>query len=315
MSLLSLIFALLLEQLQPLASRKGLYAWLKGYVDYFYRNFDGGNRKHGQIAWVVAVLLPFTGTVAIYWLLMAQHPVLAWAFCVLVLYLTMGFRQFSHHFTRIQKALQANDLEQARRLLSEWRKESCSALSTEEVVRLTLEDALLASHRKVFGVVVWFVIFMFLGLGPSGAILYRMSGFLYARWREMDWEEQGHFSRFATQAYQLVEWLPSRMTAASFAIAGNFEDAVYCWRSQARDWPDPVAGIILASGAGAMGVRLGMPVEHLDMVVDRPEIGTGDAADADFMQTAVGLVWRALIFWLLVLLLLTLASMTRWVGM
>lgn len=314
MSLLSLIFALLLEQLRPLSSRKIIYDWLKAYVDYFHRNFDGGDLRHGKIAWIIALLLPFAATVGLYWVLAAEHPVFAFAFCVLTLYLTMGFRQFSHFFTDIHKALQENDLNRARQLLTEWRKESCNELSREEVVRLALEEALLATHRKVFGVVVWFVIFMFLGLGPSGAILYRMSVFLKARWRELDQSEQGQFSRFALQIYRWVEWLPVRMTAFSFAIAGNFEDAIYCWRTQSQYWPDPVAGIVLASGAGAMGVRLGGPVEHLDLVTDRPEMGVCDEADVDFMQTAVGLVWRALIFWLIILLLLTLASMTRWVG-
>jgi cobalamin biosynthesis protein CobD/CbiB len=38
-------------------------------------------------------------------------------------------------------------------------------------------------------------------------------------------------------------------------------------------------------------------------------MGTGDAADVDFMQSAVGLVWRALVLWLLLLLLLGLASL------
>lgn len=315
MSLLSLIFALLLEQLQPLSSRKNLYAWLKSYVDFFYRNLNGGQRKHEQIAWIIAVLLPFAGSVALYWMLAAQHAVFAWAFSVLVLYLTMGFRQFSHYFTNIQKALRENDLNRARNLLSEWRKEPCNELGTEEVVRLTLEEALLATHRKVFGVMVWFVIFMMLGLGPGGAILYRMSGFLNARWHELDRLEKGQFSRFAAQLYHWIEWLPVRMTAFSFAIAGNFEDAIYCWRTQADTWPDPEGGIVLASGAGAMGVRLGMPVEHQEPVAGRPELGTGDEADVDFMQSAIGLVWRALVFWLVILLLLTLASMTRWVGM
>ena len=57
-----------------------------------------------------------------------------------------------------------------------------------------------------------------------------------------------------------------------------------------------------------------MPVAQFDMSVERPELGTGDAADVDFMQSAVGLVWRALVFWLIMLLLLSLASMASWAG-
>ena len=314
MSLLSLIFALLLEQLRPLSSRKYLHAWLSRYVDFFQRNFNAGESKHGQIAWILAVALPLLAAALLYWLLAQQHPVFAWAFCVLVLYLTMGFRQFSHYFTDIHKALRNNDLPQARSLLSTWRGVPCDELSSEEVIRVTIEEALLSTHRNVFAVVVWFVIFMLLGLGPGGAILYRLARFLNTHWGQKDNAELGDFGKFAAQLYHWIEWLPVRLTATTFAIVGNFEDAIYCWRNQAASWPDAEAGIVLASGAGALGVRLGMPVAQFDMAVERPELGTGDAADVDFMQSAVGLVWRALVFWLIMLLLLSLASMASWAG-
>lgn len=312
MSLLSLVFALLIEQLRPLSSRKYLNAWLRSYADFFQRNFNAGQIKHGQIAWGLAIALPLFITLAVYWFLAAQHSIFAWAFCVLVLYLTMGFRQFSHYYTDIHKALRNKNLQQARVLLSAWRNEPCDELGTEAVVRLTIEEALLATHRNVFAVVVWFVIFMLLGLGPIGAILYRLARFLNTHWGLAGEPELVNFGCFSVRIYQWLEWLPVRMTAATFAIVGNFEDAVYCWRTQAASWPDAVDGIILSSGAGALGVRLGMPVAQFEMTAERPELGVGDVADVDFMQSAIGLVWRALIFWLILLLLLTLASMASW---
>ncbi len=314
MSLLSLVFALLIEQLRPLSSRKYLYSWLSGYVDFFQHSFNAGESKNGKVAWVLAVALPLLGSVALYWYLDEQHPVFAWAFCVLVLYLTMGFRQFSHYFTDIHKALRNNDLAEARRLLSIWRGHDCNDLNMEELVRLTIEEALLATHRNVFAVVVWFVIFMQLGLGPSGAIIYRLARFLNSRWGSSTDAELGNFGKFSSRLYQTLEWLPMRMTAVTFAIVGNFEDAIYCWRTQAASWPDPEGGIILSSGAGALGVRLGMPVAQDSLRTERPELGTGDAADVDFMQSAVGLVWRAMVFWLIMLLLLSIASLASWVG-
>jgi cobalamin biosynthesis protein CobD/CbiB len=86
---------------------------------------------------------------------------------------------------------------------------------------------------------------------------------------------------------------------------------VYCWRTQAQNWPDPEAGSVLASGAGAVGVRLGLPISQGGLPLDRPELGIGDEADVDFMHSAVGLVWRALVFWIVLLLLLGLATLVR----
>lgn len=309
MSLLSLIAALLLEQLHPLASRKQLFAWLNGYVHFFQHHFNAGEHKHGKIAWLIAVLVPLFGSAALYWLLFRINPMFAWAFSVLVLYLTMGFRQFSHYFTDIHQALRDDDLEKARSLLSTWRGVPCHELNAEEVARVTIEEALLSSHHHVFGVVAWFVITMLLGLGPAGAVLYRLALFLNSRWGQQDDAEFGQFGIFARQAYHWMEWLPLRLTAITFAIVGDFEDTVYCWRTQAQSWPDPEAGIVLASGAGALGVRLGLPIPQGGLPLDRPELGIGDEADADFMQSTVGLVWRALVFWMILLLLLGLATL------
>lgn len=315
MSLFALIAALLLEQLQPLSSRKRLYGWLFGYTSFFQHNFNTGEHRHGKFAWLLAALPLLSGVMALSWLLYYLHPVFAWAFNVLVLYLTMGFRQFSHYFTDIHRALRDGELDEARRLLSAWRGTPAHELNTEEVARLAIEEALLASQRNVFGVIVWFVLFSVLGLGgASGAVLYRLGQFLRKRWVDESKpkpEDFGSdkFGKFAQQASYALEWLPIRMAAATFAIVGNFEDAVYCWRTQASGWPDSETGILLASGAGALGVRLGMTIPQDGLPLDRPELGIGDDADTDLMQSTIGLVWRSVVFWLSLLLLLTLASL------
>lgn len=308
MSLFALIAALLLEQFHPLASRKYMSAWLQRYVDFFQKNFNAGEHKHGKIAWLLAVLPVIVILVGVSALLQHLHPLLAWAFNVLVLYLTMGFRQFSHYFTDIHHALRAEKLDEARRVLSLWRKAPAHELNAEEVARVAIEEALLASQRKVFGVIVWFVLFSVLGLGgAAGALLYRMGQFLHAHWG--DEAVFGEFTGFARQAFYVLEWLPVRLTAITFAIVGNFEDTLYCWRNQAAAWDDREAGILLASGAGSLGVRLGMIIPQDGLPVDRPELGIGDDADSDFMQSAIGLVWRSVVFWLILLMLLSLANL------
>lgn len=312
MSLFALIAVLLLEQLHPLSSQKYLQGRLSGYVLFFKHHFNAGQRRHGKIAWLVAVLPLLFVVMALFWLLYYMHPALAWAFNALVLYLTMGFRRFSHYFTDIHNALREGRLEEARYLLSSWRGIQSHELNAEEVARVTIEEALIASHRNVFGVIAWFVFFSTLGLcGAAGALLYRIGQFINIRWNEEEQAEPGEFGNFARHAFYVLEWLPVRMTAATFAVVGNFEDTVYCWRTQAGGWPDKEAGILLASGAGSLGVRLGLPIPQGGMLLDRPELGVGDDADADFMRSTVGLVWRSVVFWLILLLLMTLAS---WLG-
>ena len=338
MSLFALITALLLEQLHPLSSRKYLFGWLSSYVKFFQHHFNAGQQRHGRIAWLLAVVPLLAGAVGLYQLLFRGHPVFAWAFNVLVLYLTMGFRQFSHYFTGIHQALRDGRLDEARRLLSVWRDIPSHELNAEEVARVTIEQALIASHRNVFGVIVWFVLFSAAGLGgAAGALLYRLGQFLDKHWASRDEAEpddlssggwgrdeyedhlSGHpFGGFARLAFYYLDWLPVRLVAMTFAIVGNFEDTIYCWRTQAAIWPEVEVhlpgrpneeGILLASGAGALGVRLGMPIPQGGLPLDRPELGIGDDADVDFMQSTIGLVWRSVVFWLILLLRRTLASL------
>ncbi len=307
MTVLSLIVVLLLEQARPLAERRVVAAPLAQYAHFFEGHFNDGQARHGTIAWLLAVLPATAACAAVYFVLMTVSPLLGFLWNVAILYLTLGFRQFSHYYTDIHLALRMGEMERARSLLGEWRGRSADGLHAGEIARLAMEQALLASHRHVFAVVVWFVLLP----GPAGALLYRLADFLWRRWGARHDAEFGAFGRFAGQAFAAIDWLPVRITAAAFAIVGDFEDAVYCWRTQAARWPDKAAGILLASGAGALGVRLGQPIVESGEVSERPELGLGEEADADFMQSGIGLVWRTLV---LCLLLLTLLGIASWAG-
>ena len=299
MNVLAVVAALLLEQWRPVGDRRGYAAALAAWADWLERSFNAGESRHGLIAWLVAVVPVLVAASALYYALLWASPLLALAFNVLALYLTLGFRQFSHYFTDLQLAIRAGDIDRARELIGAWRGEAAQHRSREEVIRLAVEEALVASHRHVFGVLFWFVLLP----GPSGALLYRLAITLRRRWRGLD-----AFGAFAERAGRALEWPAVRLTAVSFAVVGDFEDAIYCWRTQAQAWPDPEAGVVLAAGAGALGVRLGMPLSAIEGVEVRPELGVGEAAEVPFLDGVVGLVWRAVVVWVFALLVLAIAS-------
>ncbi|MBP5986299.1 MAG: CobD/CbiB family protein [Azonexus sp.] len=305
MSLLSLIAVFLIEQLKPLDYRRLIAEPLGAWADFIESRFNAGAYRHGVLAWCLAVLLPVLLVAIAYGLLYSLNPVFGLLLNVGVLYLTMGFRQFSHHYTEIQLALNLGDLERARQLLGEWQGRSTYGLNSEDIARLSIEGALGASHRHVLAVLLWFILLP----GPCGALLYRLSLIVRDRWQAVDVALHNDFSAFSRQVFGMIDWLPLRATASAFAIVGDFEDAAYCWRTQPAQWPDRDMGVVLAAGAGALGVQLGRPVVEGAEVSDRAELGLGDPADVEFMQSAVGLVWRATVLWMLLLFLLGLASL------
>ena len=305
MSLLSLIAVFLIEQLQPLNYRRVVEGPLQAWADFIESRFDAGEYGQGVIAWCLAVLIPAILIALAYGFLYSLSPLLAWLLNVGVLYLTMGFRQFSHHYSGIQLALQLGDLPRARELLSQWLERPAEGMGSQEIARQSILAAMAASHRHVFGVILCFVLLP----GPSGAVFYRLAEIVQARWKRENTAMESNFSTFSRQVFGIIDWLPLRATASAFAIVGDFEDAVYCWRTQAGQSGARDLGIVLASGAGALGVQLGTPVAEGVEVASGVELGIGDPADAEFMQSAVGLVWRATVLWMLLLFLLGLASL------
>jgi cobalamin biosynthesis protein CobD/CbiB len=303
MGLVSLILALLLEQGRPLPP-----AWvarpLEAWADFVEEHFNAGEYRHGVIGWCVIVLPLAVAGWALYAAAYALHPLLALAVNVAVLCLCLGFREGAQCFAAIQGALKAQQIDRARAVLSQWRGQSYPDLAPSEVARLAIETALAGSHRHVFGVMLWFLVLP----GPAGALAYRAAAFLAQHWNEKR-AGLGAFGRFAADAFAAMDWLPVRVTALAFAVVGDFEDAVYCWRTQAARWLDPLLGIVLASGAGAMGVRLGMPIPSEGAVAERPEIGLGEDADAAFLDSTLGLIWRALVLWLGMLAVIGIARM------
>lgn len=302
MNFLSLLAALILEQVRPLRQENPLYAAFERYAAMLERQLNAGQFYHGVIAWLLAVVPIVAVTVLVYHALYAMSPILAWGWNIAVLYLTMGFRQFSHYFREILHALRNGDIVTAREYLARWRNEPADELTPTEVARVSIELALTGAHRHVFGPIAAFVV-----LGPAGAVVYRLSAILAASWGRREDPEAVEFGIFARRFHFWYDWIPARIAAASFAVVGNFEDAVYCWRTQAPSWSAPTQGILLASGGGALGVKLGDALHQDGGVQFRPELGLGDEADVDYMQSTVGLIWRALVLWMFLVFVVTVA--------
>ncbi|MBC7699752.1 CobD/CbiB family protein [Aquabacterium sp.] len=329
MSFFAVLFALLIEQLKPLSTRNPIHHSLTRWVLWTGRNFDAGAPSHSKVVWAITVLGPAVALGLVYVLLNRYSTVLALVWDVAVLYTTLGFRQFSHHFTAIRDALDNGREDRARELLAEWRHVDASELPRAELLRHVIEHSLLAAHRHVFGVFFWFVALSTLGLGPMGAVLYRMAEFT-SRY----WAYKSHITGAPTHdglmnlSQKLFSWLdhvPARLTAFGFAVVGNFEEAVEAWRRHARLWISGNEGTILAAASGAVGVRLGgkaPPAASEALDVSRT-LSSGDDPDATasagstpgvppqmaHLRSVVALIWRSVVLWMLLLALLSLANL------
>ena len=334
MSFFAILCALLIEQVRPLAYPNSVYGAVLAWTRWTSRNFDAGKPHHGWVAWSLAVAVPTLVALGIHWLLVFTLGLpFAVIWSIAVLYATLGFRQFSHHFTGIRDALEEGDEPLARSLLAHWRHVDAAGLPRSEIVRHVIEHSVIAAHRHVFGVLAWFSILAALGLGPAGAVFYRMSEFVSRYWTHKDGAPVQPSSRWvqhaARRAWTVTDWLPARITAIGFAVVGSFEDAIDCWRNDARRFPNGNDGVILAATSGAINVRLGggMLAPVIVSSGDTMPRGLGDEMPAVYgvrtdsgstpgrepdlthLRSVVGLVWRSVVMWMVLLALLTLARL------
>jgi adenosylcobinamide-phosphate synthase len=328
MSFFAILFALLIEQVRPMGAHNPIHSGLRVWARWVSGNFDAGRPQHGWTCWVLAVVAPALVVLAVHWLLVyfiGWPAATVWG--VLVLYITLGFRQFSHHFTDIRDALEAGDEVKARQLLAQWQRVDASELPRSEIVRHVIEYSVLAAHRHVFGVLAWFSILAAFGFGPAGAVLYRMAEFVARYWRYRNPLQAQPASEAlqsaAAQAWTAVDWLPARMTAVAFAVVGSFEEAIDCWRNYAERFPNDNDGVVLAATSGAVNVRLGgealkpavAPGAAAGFESAEPETladtasTPGREAETAHLRSIVGLVWRSVVLWMVLLALLTLARL------
>jgi len=316
MSFISVLFALLLEQARPLSRGNPIHAGMRAWVRWCTRNLDAGKPLHGWLAWGLAVIVPSILSLVVYWVLalFAGLP-LAVLWSALVLYASLGFRQFSSHFTQIRDALAADDEPLARTLLAQWQQMDVKSWSRSDMIGRVIEFSVLASHRHVFGVLTWFSVLAAFGLGPTGAVLYRLAEFVVRYWQHQS--EAHHqpvsvaLQHNAQNAWTILDWLPARITALGFAVVGNFEEAIEGWRRYAEQPGAQNDGLLLAATAGALNIHLIAPgVGNQVPMPDRQERrAQRPVPELAHLAIVVGLVWRAVVMWIVLLALLTLARL------
>lgn len=327
MSFFAVLLALLLEQSKPFPGGHRVHDAVAGWFGVVTRNFDAGRPHHAAVVWLGAVAVPTIVALGVHLLIGRLGFFAVLAFDILVLYVALGFRQFSHYFTAIRDALERGDDDGARRHLAQWQHVDTADLPRAELLRQVIGHALLAAHRHVFGVFFWFALLSAIGLGPVGAVFYRLAEFAPRYWQRTSREPGSAVNprllEWSRRWFSWIDHVPARLTAAGFAIVGNFEEAVASWRRDAALWPQTNDGVLLAAASGAVGVHLAPApmartlavTPYVDGIApdEAPGVAGGAATGTASLQTAhlqsmVGLVWRSVVLWMLLLALLTLAN-------
>jgi adenosylcobinamide-phosphate synthase len=263
------------------------------------RHLNGGAWRiaRGAAAWTLAVL-PLTLLGA--WLC-AQDGVAGLAPHALLLYQCLGLRSLRDHALPIHDALAQGDLPRARWLTARIVSRDTANAGEADLAKAGAESLLENGNDAVFGTLFWFLVG-----GGAGALLFRLANTLDAMWGYRT-ARFNLFGRVAARVDDVLNYVPARLTALSYALlapdAGCVR-ALRCWRAQAPAWSSPNAGPVMASGAGALGISLGGAASYEGEVELRPALGSGPAAAAGDILRAWNLVFRAALLWAAIVLVL-----------
>ncbi len=233
----------------------GFYRWV-GMVERHVRAY-GGHWWSGPAIWLAAV-----GPFAFAALGLALFANLALLVGVLLLYLALGATGITEQAMTVADAVDRGDhpraVEAARWMIGDEPEEG--ALLAQSVRGVLGHGA-----TAVFGPLFWYLL-----AGPAGVVVYRLSvgakSATESRYRFID----------GTTA--LLDWLPARLGAVTYALVG---DAAGAWRNWKRSRRQP----LVSAGSGAIGTPLGKTTAGL-------------APTTRDLRRAVQLLQHALWFWL-----------------
>ena len=304
MILITLLAALIAQYAYPPQGRQVLPELYGRLCLSTAKRLNAGDRNSGVLAYLAlaaVVLVPLAVVAA---LAASIHAVVLAVLDVAILYGSLRFLQTTAHLDAIERGLREGDGASASRRLAQWLGEAPASDDPGATARLAAEHGLREAHHGTFAILFWFLVLP----GPLGAVIYPLTQRAARMWDLGVDPDEREFGWFAGRAFAVLDWIPQRVSAFVFAIVGNFEDALYCWRSQAAQWLRPEEGIVLASGAGALGVRLGEPIARGESLVDRPTLGTGEVAGEEALSSLAGMLWRSLVLWLVAFLLVAALS-------
>lgn len=241
---------------------------------------------------VLSAVGPWVLLVTMATVLAAVHHWIA----VVALYFALGHQSLRQHALRVHRALETGNLGEARNQVGRMVSRDTAKMDTRSVAAAAVESVLENGNDAVFGAIFWFLV-----AGAPGVLLFRLSNTLDAMWGYRT-PRYLYFGWAAARLDDVLNFVPARLTALTYALIGSTGSALRCWRLQAGAWESPNAGPVMAAGAGALGLGLGGGAYYHGQWEERPPLGVGAPPDAGSIRAALQLVRSGVALWLLLII-------------
>jgi AmpE protein len=305
MTLIALLIGLIIERLATQIFHWRRMRWLDRIID---KGFSLSARVANWpalipvVLLIIALVLPVAAvTVALVDRLFGfPHLILA----VVVLFFSLGPNDIGEDVNDYCSALEDGDderIDQTARTLVE----NVVPDDPLERIRCVEEAVCIQANNRLFAVIFWFVL---LGpLGPLGAWAYRVTDLVRRRAVFQAGREESDATQIpplrdaAVSLHGWLAWIPARLTAIGYAVAGHFDAALAAWRAGSGE----PAGTT-SENSERLLARVGVAALALEAGEDEDLTARGVRGATAAKQ----LVFRLLIIWAVIIAAMTLYGWT-----
>lgn len=298
MNLIALLIGLVIERLATQLFHWRRMRWLDRIIDTGFRQAGKLARWPAVIPIIVLAILFVLPVFIVIWLLgetLAGFTYLLLA--IVVLFFSLGPQDIGEEVMEYCKALETGDdeeIQNAARAIVEGDVPDEPGARTAAVEAAVCVQA----NNRLFAVVFWFVL-----LGPLAAWAYRVTDLIRRRavfnaTRAAADDADAERVRDAAEAlHGWIAWVPARLTAVGYAMAGHFEDALAALRAptEERDatTSEQSENLLARVGTAALALQ------------DRPDETPSQRAVRG-ATAANHLVFRLLLIWAVIIAAMTL---------
>jgi membrane protein required for beta-lactamase induction len=292
MIMISIVISMAMEMFSTWASQHRHYRWADTLASTLKKILGDGSFWHSPWGVIAVLFVPLLILGLLQSLLNnVWLSVVELLLSVAVLLYCLRYQPMATQVDELVAALQNNDQQKAQLMADAILETPAAEVNIEQISGTLLVNA----NERLFAVLVWFAI-----LGPLGALLYRLSWY----YSEASLHASGDFGQTMHRLHALLNWLPARLLASSYAVVGSFEDTLHGWREVYRHPPEDRDAmnhaIMLSAGSHSM---------HLPSYrQERADGSTG--MDVKAIEAAHGLVLRSMLAWGIVIAVLTLVGWT-----
>lgn len=256
----------------------------------------------GMMSWLVIVLIP-TLVLLLASAYLQQSIGFSWLIEAIVVYLAIGHSSLRQHALVVFEALKTDNIILAREKVAWIVSRDTSALDEVGVRRATIESVLENGSDAVFAPLFWFCVG-----GIPAVVVYRLANTLDAMWGYKN-ERFLFFGRFSARMDDILNYLPSRLVAISYALFGQTRSAIQCWRNQSQGLASPSGGVVMTAGAGTLHILLGGDTYYHGKKMQKPLFGCGEIPQNQDIMRSIYLIDKTLGLWCI---LITVYSLVQW---